>query len=174
MDEVDAAEEPIVTALVSLVQNLHRPASDPCFFSSTIGLLDCPLMEEIKSDSYPSTSLRWRLPTNSRSHAWLLLDTFPNAAQVLAETNWTLREGKLPFTGPKAEVILSVLFYLKPHFIYFIFIGNTLKLLDSVPRVLYRVCLHDNEHFINKERFEALMEPLVEQLDNQLGGELFL
>ena len=49
--------------------------------------------------------------------------------------------------------------------------GNTLMLLEYVLRCLYRVCLHDNENFINKERFETLMEPLVDQLENQLGEE---
>jgi U3 small nucleolar RNA-associated protein 10 len=31
--------------------------------------------------------------------------------------------------------------------------------------------LHDNENFINKERFETLMEPFVDQFENQLGEE---
>jgi U3 small nucleolar RNA-associated protein 10 len=44
-------------------------------------------------------------------------------------------------------------------------------LLEFVLRCLYRICLHDNENFINKERFEMLMEPLVDQLENQLGSE---
>ncbi|EFX86940.1 hypothetical protein DAPPUDRAFT_235733 [Daphnia pulex] len=44
-------------------------------------------------------------------------------------------------------------------------------LLEYVLRCLYRVCLHDNENFFNKERFETLMEPLVDQLENQLGED---
>ena len=43
--------------------------------------------------------------------------------------------------------------------------------LKYVRQCLYRVCLHDNDNFINKERFETLMEPLVDQLENQLGEE---
>jgi U3 small nucleolar RNA-associated protein 10 len=74
-----------------------------------------------------------------------------NAAQVIADTNFT-QKGSLPFSGPNAE-------------------DNTLMLLEYVLRCLYRVCLHDNENFINKERFETLMEPLVDQLENQLGEE---
>ena len=49
--------------------------------------------------------------------------------------------------------------------------ANTLMFLEYVLRCLYRVCLHDNENFINKERFETLMEPLVDQFENQLGEE---
>ena len=70
---------------------------------------------------------------------------------MVVDTNVT-QKGCLPFSGPYAE-------------------QNTAVLLDYVLRCLYRVCLHDNENFINKERFETLMEPLVDQLDNQLGSE---
>ena len=73
-----------------------------------------------------------------------------NAAQVVADTNVT-QKGTLPFNGPNAE-------------------QNAVMLLEYVLRCLHRICLHDNENFINKERFETLMEPLVEQLDNQLGS----
>ena len=63
----------------------------------------------------------------------------------------TLKE-ELPFSGAYAE-------------------QNTSLLLEFVLRCLYRICLHDNENFMNKERFETLMEPLVEQLDNELGSD---
>ena len=76
----------------------------------------------------------------------------PNAAQVITETNATTQQGSLPFSGVHAQ-------------------ANTLMLLEFVLRCLYRICLHDNESFINKERFEMLMEPLVDQLENQLGPE---
>jgi U3 small nucleolar RNA-associated protein 10 len=74
-----------------------------------------------------------------------------NAAQVIVDANFT-QNGSLPFNGPHAE-------------------GNTLMLLEYVLRCLYRVCLHDNENFFNKERFGTLMEPLVDQLENQLGED---
>merc|ERR550517_1473940 len=43
-------------------------------------------------------------------------------------------------------------------------------LLEYVLRCLYRICLHNNENFMTKERFDTLMEPLVEQLENELGA----
>ena len=74
-----------------------------------------------------------------------------NAAEVIIDTDATQRNGTLPFESPNAD-------------------ANTLLLLEFVLRCLYRVCLHENENFIDKERFETLMEPLVDQLENQLGS----
>lgn len=47
---------------------------------------------------------------------------------------------------------------------------NSLLLLDYVLKTLYSVFLYDSAHFLNKERFDVLMQPLVDQLENTLGG----
>ncbi|XP_031758560.1 HEAT repeat-containing protein 1-like [Xenopus tropicalis] len=52
--------------------------------------------------------------------------------------------------------------------------NNTEKsclLLDYVIHCLHKIFLYDNQHFLSKERTEALMMPLVDQLENLLGGD---
>ncbi|KAM5235768.1 HEAT repeat-containing protein 1 [Ctenodactylus gundi] len=44
-------------------------------------------------------------------------------------------------------------------------------LLRSILDCLHKLFLFDTHHFLSKERAEALMMPLVDQLENRLGGE---
>ncbi|KAL1109945.1 hypothetical protein AAG570_014102 [Ranatra chinensis] len=43
-------------------------------------------------------------------------------------------------------------------------------LLDSVLRTLLTVFTYDSKHFVTKERFNILLQPLVDQLENLTGG----
>lgn len=42
------------------------------------------------------------------------------------------------------------------------------ELLDTVLQALHTVFLHDASHFINKERFDTLMQPIVDQVKSEL------
>ncbi|CAH1243056.1 HEATR1 [Branchiostoma lanceolatum] len=44
-------------------------------------------------------------------------------------------------------------------------------LLGYIMDCLYKVFLYDNENFVNKETFDLLMQPLVDQIENLQGGE---
>ncbi|XP_067100166.1 HEAT repeat-containing protein 1 [Osmerus mordax] len=44
-------------------------------------------------------------------------------------------------------------------------------LLQYLLDCLHKIFLYDTQHFVSKERAEALMTPLVDQLENTLGGE---
>lgn len=44
-------------------------------------------------------------------------------------------------------------------------------LLEVIINCLHKIFLYDTQRFVSKERAEALMMPLVDQLENQLGGE---
>ncbi|XP_019632440.1 PREDICTED: HEAT repeat-containing protein 1-like [Branchiostoma belcheri] len=44
-------------------------------------------------------------------------------------------------------------------------------LLGYILDCLYKVFLYDNENFVNKETFDLLMQPLVDQIENLQGGE---
>ncbi|XP_043915044.1 HEAT repeat-containing protein 1 isoform X2 [Protopterus annectens] len=48
---------------------------------------------------------------------------------------------------------------------------KTCLLLQFVMDCLHKIFLYDTQHFVNKERAEALMTPLVDQLENVIGGE---
>lgn len=38
------------------------------------------------------------------------------------------------------------------------------ELVDAILRALHTVFVHDTSHFINKERFDTLMQPVVDQV----------
>lgn len=48
---------------------------------------------------------------------------------------------------------------------------KTCLLLHFIIDCLHKICLYDTQHFINKERAEALMTPLIDQLENMIGEE---
>lgn len=43
-------------------------------------------------------------------------------------------------------------------------------LIEYIIKTLNAVFLYDSQNFVNKERFETIMQPLVDQLDNDIGG----
>ncbi len=103
MDEVDAAEEPVVTALVSLVLKLSEASFRPLFFQLYDWATRLPTdgrKERLVSFYVSTLEIADKLKGLFVAFAGHFIR---NAAQVLAETNWTLAEGKLPFTGPRAE-----------------------------------------------------------------------
>jgi U3 small nucleolar RNA-associated protein 10 len=147
---MNAAEEPVVSALVSLVLKLSEASFRPLFFQ----LYDWATRVTDTRKERLVTFYNFTMQIAEKLKGLFVVFAghfIRNAAQVIVDTNFT-QKGSLPFKGPHAE-------------------GNTLMLLEYVLRCLYRVCLHDNENFINKERFETLMEPLVDQLENQLGED---
>ncbi|XP_056153009.1 HEAT repeat-containing protein 1 [Lampris incognitus] len=44
-------------------------------------------------------------------------------------------------------------------------------LLEYILDCLHKIFLYDTQHFLSKERADALLGPLVDQLDNMLGGD---
>ncbi|KRT82326.1 hypothetical protein AMK59_3389, partial [Oryctes borbonicus] len=48
---------------------------------------------------------------------------------------------------------------------------KSLYLLELVLKTLHTVFLYDNGKFLNKEKFDLLMQPIIDQLENTLGGQ---
>ncbi|XP_028989805.1 HEAT repeat-containing protein 1 [Betta splendens] len=48
---------------------------------------------------------------------------------------------------------------------------KTGQLLQSILNCLHKLCLYDTQRFLSRERADALLMPLVDQLENMLGGE---
>lgn len=46
--------------------------------------------------------------------------------------------------------------------------NDSRQLVSAIIRTVYLVCLHDSQGFVNNHRFELLLAPLVDQLQNQL------
>ena len=149
VDEMNSAEEPVVSALVSLVLKLSEASFRPLFFQ----LYDWATRSDAcKERLVTFYNVTMQIADKLKGLFVLFAGHFlANAAQVVVDTNFTQKTA-LPFAGPHAE-------------------QNTTLLLEFVLRSIYRICLHDNENFINKERFEMLLEPLVDQLENRLGND---
>lgn len=45
-----------------------------------------------------------------------------------------------------------------------------LTLVKYILKTLHTVFLYDSQSFLNKDRFETLMQPVVDQLENTMGG----
>ena len=50
-------------------------------------------------------------------------------------------------------------------------IEKSCQLLVYVVDCLHKCFLYDNQRFVNKERFDRLLQPLVDQIENQIGDE---
>ncbi|XP_069464033.1 HEAT repeat-containing protein 1 isoform X2 [Ambystoma mexicanum] len=99
--------------------------------------------------------------------------TFYRLADCLADKLkglFTLFAGHLvkPFAS-----LLNQLNLIKTDEDFFDFENNekSCLLLEFILDCLHKIFLYDTQRFVSKERAEALMMPLVDQLENQLGGE---
>ena len=100
--------------------------------------------------------------------------TFYNLADCIAEKLkglFTLFAGHLvkPFADTLNQVNIS-----KTDEVFFDSENDPEKCclpLQFILNCLYKIFLCDTQHFLSKERVEALMMPLVDQLENGLGGE---
>ncbi|KAJ8983683.1 hypothetical protein NQ317_003471 [Molorchus minor] len=59
---------------------------------------------------------------------------------------------------------------VKTEDLYFDDANKNILLLEYILQTLNAVFMYDNQKFINKERFDVLMQTLVDQLENTLGG----
>lgn len=72
-------------------------------------------------------------------------DFFQNAAELLAKCTKTSPTKELEFGDTNSRLLVS-----------------------AIVRTVYLVCLHDSQGFVNTHRFEILLAPLVDQLQNHL------
>ncbi|XP_051849505.1 HEAT repeat-containing protein 1 [Antechinus flavipes] len=149
LEEVGQTEGCIVSCLVSMVMKLSEVTFRPLFFK----LFDWARTEDAPKDR---------------------LLTFCNLADCIAEKLkglFTLFAGHLvkPFADTLNQINIS-----KTDEAFFDS-GNepekSCLLLQFILDCLHKIFLFDTQHFVSKERAEALMMPLVDQLENMLGGE---
>uniref|UniRef100_A0A2I3MP63 HEAT repeat-containing protein 1 n=1 Tax=Papio anubis TaxID=9555 RepID=A0A2I3MP63_PAPAN len=149
LEEVGRTENCIIDCLVAMVVKLSEVTFRPLFFK---------LFDWAKTEDAPKDRLL----------------TFYNLADCIAEKLkglFTLFAGHLvkPFADALNQVNIS-----KTDEAFFDSENDPEKcclLLQFILNCLYKIFLFDTQHFISKERAEALMMPLVDQLENRLGGE---
>ncbi|XP_053156079.1 HEAT repeat-containing protein 1 [Hemicordylus capensis] len=148
LKEVGKIETHIISCLISMVMKLSEMSFRPLFFK----LFDWSKTEDASKDRQL---------------------TFYRLADCIAEQLkglFTLFAGHLvkPFADTLNQINIS-----KTDEAFFDS-ENTEKsclLLQFILDCLHKIFLFDSHHFVSKERAETLMVPLVDQLENMLGGE---
>ncbi|XP_034365745.1 HEAT repeat-containing protein 1 [Arvicanthis niloticus] len=149
LQEVGKTESWIIDCLVAMVVKLSEVTFRPLFFK---------LFDWAKTEDAPKDRLL----------------TFYNLADCIAEKLkglFTLFAGHLvkPFADTLNQVNIS-----KTDEAFFDSERDPEKcclLLQFILNCLYKIFLFDTQNFMSRERAEALMMPLVDQLENRLGGE---
>ncbi|XP_023604331.1 HEAT repeat-containing protein 1 isoform X4 [Myotis lucifugus] len=149
LEEVGKTESHIIDCLVAMVVKLSEVTFRPLFFK---------LFDWAKTEDAPKDRLL----------------TFYNLADCIAaklKGLFTLFAGHLvkPFADTLNQVNIS-----KTDEAFFDSENDPEKcclLLQFILSCLHKIFLFDTQHFLSKERAEALMMPLVDQLENRLGGE---
>ncbi|XP_019797063.2 HEAT repeat-containing protein 1 isoform X2 [Tursiops truncatus] len=149
LEEIGKTENYIIDCLMAMVVKLSEVTFRPLFFK---------LFDWAKTEDAPKDRLL----------------TFYNLADCIAEKLkglFTLFAGHLvkPFADTLNQVNIS-----KTDEAFFDSESDPEKcclLLQFILNCLYKIFLFDTQHFLSRERAEALMMPLVDQLENRLGGE---
>ncbi|NXB80217.1 HEAT1 protein, partial [Donacobius atricapilla] len=149
LEEVGKIEAYIIDCLISMVMKLSEASFRPLFFK---------LFDWSKTEA----TLRDRLLTFHR-----IADCIADKLKGL----FTLFAGHLvkPFAETLNQVNIS-----KTDEAFFDSDNNTEKsclLLQFTMDCLHKLFLFDTQKFLSKERAETLMQPLVDQLENVLGGD---
>ncbi|XP_066467559.1 HEAT repeat-containing protein 1 [Tiliqua scincoides] len=149
LEDVGKIEAQIINCLISMVMKLSEMSFRPLFFK----LFDWSKTEEALKDRQLTF--------------YQLTDGIAQQLKGL----FSLFAGHLvkPFADTLNQVNIS-----KTDEAFFDSENNTEKsclLLQSILDCLHKIFLYDSHHFVSKERAETLMMPLVDQLENMLGGE---
>lgn len=144
---IDSAEDEVVNALVSLVLKLSETSFRPFYFK----IYD------------------WAIRTNVEEQRDRAI-TFYRVSSAIADK---LKGLFVLFAGhfiKNAAELLDSCNKSKTEDLYFDTEEKCITLVNYIIKTLHIVFLYDSQNFLNKDRFETLMQPVVDQLENQLGG----
>ncbi|XP_063617922.1 HEAT repeat-containing protein 1 homolog [Cydia splendana] len=144
---IDSAEDEVVNALVSLVLKLSETSFRPFYFK----IYD------------------WAIRTNVEGQRDRAI-TFYRVSSAIADK---LKGLFVLFAGhfiKNAAELLDSCNRSKTEDLYFDSEEKCITLVNYIIKTLHIVFLYDSQNFLNKDRFETLLQPVVDQLENQLGG----
>ncbi|CAG9121545.1 unnamed protein product [Plutella xylostella] len=144
---IDDAEDEVVNALVCLVLKLSENSFRPFYFK----IYD------------------WAIRTNLDGHKDRAI-TFYRLSSAIAEK---LKGLFVLFAGhfiKNAAELLDSCNTSKTESLFFEEEDKSSMLVNYILKTLQVVFLYDSQNFLNKERFETLMQSVVDQLENTLGG----
>ncbi|XP_030033352.1 HEAT repeat-containing protein 1 [Manduca sexta] len=144
---IDKAEDEVVNALVCLVLKLSETSFRPLYFK----IYD------------------WAIRTNVEGYKDRAI-TFYRLSSAIADR---LKGLFVLFAGhfvKNAAELLDACNNSKTEDLYFDNEEKCINLVKYIIKTLHIVFLYDSQSFLNKSRFETLMQPVVDQLENTLGG----
>ncbi|XP_018577691.1 HEAT repeat-containing protein 1 [Anoplophora glabripennis] len=145
LEDANVVEGHIVQALTVLILKLSENTFRPLYYK----LYDWAVRNDVKNERVITFyNLSSGFAHSLKGLFVLFAGHFlNNAAQILDSCNETKNEE-----------------------LYFIEESKNTLLLEYTLKTLNEVFLHGSQRFINKDRFDILMQPLVDQLENTLGG----
>ncbi|CAG5048433.1 unnamed protein product [Parnassius apollo] len=144
---IDRAEDKVVNALVCLVLKLSETNFRPFYFK----IYD------------------WAIRTNIEGHKDRTI-TFYRLSSAIADK---LKGLFVLFAGhfiKNSAELLDACNNSKSEDLYFDSEEKCISLVNYIMKTLHVVFLYDSQNFLNKDRFETLMQPVVDQLENTVGG----
>jgi U3 small nucleolar RNA-associated protein 10 len=144
---IDEVETCILDAFVSLVLKLSEASFKPLYFK----IYDWAIRESASKERAITFYKLSSHVAGALKSLFVLFapDIIKNAAILLDECN--------AFEGKDANMVY---FTDQPQ--------KNVILIENILNTFYQIFLYDNQHFINKLRFDIVMQPIVDQLHNTL------
>lgn len=149
-EDVDLVEPSVIAAVLALVLKLSESSFRPFYYK----IYDWAF----RSDKHKERSITFYRLTNRIAEClkglFVLFANYflKNAATLLNENNTVKTEETQFGSDPDG-------------------IRKSCELVTAILKSLLSVFVHDSSHFINKERFDTIMQPVVDQLENSIGGK---
>ncbi|VVC93212.1 unnamed protein product [Leptidea sinapis] len=141
---IDKTEDSVVNALVSLVLKLSETSFRPFYFK----IYDWAIRTNVEGRKDRTITFYSAIAEKLKGLFVLFAGHFiKNAADLLDACN-----------NSKTEEF------------YFDSEDKCITLVKFIIKTLHNLFLYDSQQFLNKDRFETLMQPVVDQLENTIGG----
>ena len=143
--DVDEAEKHVIKAFVNLILKLSESSFRPLFYK----VYDWSIRDTATNDRAITFFCLSSQISEALKSLFVLFasDLIKNAADMLDKTN-------ISKVGSEKELFFAD----APE--------RNLTLVKYILETLHGICLHDNQNFMNALRFDMLMQPMVDQLEN--------
>lgn len=144
--QIDAQEDHVIGAFVGLVLKLSETSFRPLYQR----IYDWAIRDtDGQTSSIERVITFYRLSSRVAGALKSLFvlfssDFIPNAAELLSRYASGADDTDAPSTAAAARC----------------------QLIEAIVRTLHAICLHDSQGFVNAHRFDVLLQPLVDQLQN--------
>lgn len=146
-EELQKIEEFVMNAIVSLILKLSENTFRPLYYK----IYDWAIREStMKERSITFYKLSNHIAESLKSLFSLFAGNLvENASELLNSCNYSTLEDKKMIYFPNGS-------------------DQNIALIQNITKTFYLIFLHDSYNFVNVSRFNILMQPLVDQLENEM------